>query len=63
MSVTEFRKMNTEGLEGELLSSLKELLNLRMQKGTKQLSKPHLLRAVRRRIACLNTLIAEKSRV
>ena len=55
--------MTADQLDKELFSSLKELFNLRMQKGSGQLTKPHLLRFARRRIACLHTLIAEKSRV
>ena len=61
MSVIELRKMSKENLQNELESSCRELLNLRMQKGSAQLPKSHLLRIVRRRIARLNTIIAEKS--
>lgn len=60
MSILEFRKMNQEQLDKELSASLKELFSLRMQKGSAQLSKPHLLRAARKKIAQLHTLIAEK---
>lgn len=60
MSVIDFRKMNSEKRKEELNSSLQELFNLRMQKGSGQLSKPHLLRAVRKRIAQLHTIINEE---
>ena len=60
MSVIELRKMNSEELKKELADSQKELFNLRMQKGSGQLSKPNLLRSVRKRIAQLHTLINEK---
>jgi large subunit ribosomal protein L29 len=63
MRAIELRKMTKDELDNELFSSLKELFNLRMQKGSGQLTKPHLLRIVRRRIARLRTLIAEKRRV
>lgn len=61
MHITELRKMDQEKLEKELSSSLVELLNLRMQKGSGQLTKSHLIRVVRKRIARLHTLIGEKS--
>lgn len=60
MSVIDFRKMNLEKRQEELNSSLQELFNLRMQKRSGQLSKPHLLRAVRKRIAQLHTIMNEK---
>jgi large subunit ribosomal protein L29 len=60
MGVIELRKLSQEDLEEELNSSRKELFSLRIQKGSGQLPKPHLLRAVRKRIAQLHTLISEK---
>jgi large subunit ribosomal protein L29 len=61
MSVIELRKMTQDELQKELDSSLRELFSLRIQKGSGQLAKPHLLRAVRKRIAQLRTLISEKT--
>lgn len=61
MSIIDLRKMNQSELKEELLSSLKELFNLRMQKASGQLRELHLLRITRRRIAQIHTLISEKA--
>jgi len=51
------------GSAGELQTQLEELLreqfNLRMQKGTGQLSRPSQMRTVRRDIARVKTLMTE----
>jgi large subunit ribosomal protein L29 len=39
---------------------LKEQFNLRMQRGTGQFSRPHLMKDVRRNIARVKTVINEK---
>ena len=62
MKGNELRQKNIEELQKEKLTLLKEQFNLRMQRATGQLSKPHLFRQVRRNIARINTILAEKSR-
>lgn len=62
MNVTELREKDIEGLKAERIELLKEQLNLRMQKATGQLSKPHLLKQVRRNIARVNTVLNEKTK-
>jgi large subunit ribosomal protein L29 len=60
MKANELRQKNAEELRQELLDSRREQFNLRMQQATNQLSKPHLFRQVRRRIARIKTLLCEK---
>ncbi|GJM06313.1 MAG: 50S ribosomal protein L29 [marine bacterium B5-7] len=56
-ALNEYRQMDGKKLQETLASLLKEQFNLRMQKGTGQLAKPHLLRQVRRNIARVKTLL------
>jgi large subunit ribosomal protein L29 len=51
MKAVEYRQKSSDDLQKELLALLREHFNLRMQKGTGQLSQPHQLRRVRRDIA------------
>jgi large subunit ribosomal protein L29 len=57
---SEFRKQGIPELEQELISSLREHFNLRMQQATQQLTQLHQLRITRRKIARLKTLLGEK---
>lgn len=62
MKAKDLRKKTKEdlvALRGELT---KESFNLKMQKGTGQLSKPDQVKKVRRDIARINTLINEMAR-
>jgi len=60
MNATELREKNIDELNSEKLELLREQFNLRMQKGTGQLTQSHLLKDVRRNIARINTVINEK---
>ena len=60
MKATELRAMSAEDLNKQLLELLKEQFNLRMQKGVGQLARPSQMRAVRRDIARIKTLLTEK---
>ncbi len=62
MNMQEIRTRSESELRSELSSLLQEQFNLRMQKGTGQLTQPHELRRVRRDIARLNTVLGEKSK-
>jgi len=61
--------METKNLKGktvaelnqELMDLLREQFNLRMQRGSGQLSKPHQLRVARRNIARVKTELTQKS--
>jgi large subunit ribosomal protein L29 len=61
MNASELRRKSVEELKKELLESLREQFNLRMQRATGQLSKPHLFRDVRRKIARIKTVLNEKA--
>ena len=63
MKANELRQKSIEQLNQELLESLREQFNLRVQQANGQLSRPHLFRQVRRRIARIKTLRSEKGRV
>ncbi len=58
--INEYRSMNTAELNDEVLALTRETFNLRMQKATGQLSKPHLFKLARRNIARIKTILAEK---
>ena len=60
MNVSELRQKNIEELRKDRLDLLREQFNLRMQRSTGQLSKPHLFKQVRRDIARINTVLQEK---
>lgn len=56
----EWRGKPREDLEKQLLELLKELFNLRMQKGSGQLARPSQFKKVRREIARIKTVLAEQ---
>jgi len=60
MKTTTLRGQSVEELDKQLHESLKELFKLRMQKGSGQLSRPSQFKLVRRDIARIKTLMAEK---
>ena len=57
----QLRELSSTELNKELIASLREQFNLRMQHTTKQLSQIHQLKQVRRKIARINTIIQEKT--
>ena len=61
MQASELRAKSMEALNAELLELRRKQFNLRMQKGSGQLSKPSEVKAVRRDIARVKTLITEKT--
>lgn len=60
-SVKEYKEKDEAGLKEELLNLRKEQFNLRMQQGAGQMTKPHLFKNVRRDIARIKTVLAEKN--
>lgn len=60
MKARELREKSVDELTKELFALLRELFNLRMQKGAGQPPKPHLFRKVRLDIARLKTILKEK---
>ena len=60
MKATELRGKTEAELREALHDLLKEQFNLRMQRGTGQFSRPHLMKDVRRNIARVKTVINQK---
>ena len=61
MKANEMREKSAEDLNKQLLELLREQFNLRMQNSTDQLGQPHLLKAVRRDIARVKSVLTEKA--
>lgn len=62
IGVTELREKSPEELEAHLFDLRKEHFALRMQQGSGQLSRPSQVKAVRRGIARVKTILAERVR-
>ena len=60
MKANELREKSVEELQAQLRDLYKDQFNNRMQSATGQLGQVHLLKAVRRDIARVKTIIAEK---
>ena len=60
MKTTEMRSKSVDELKTELLSLLKAQFGLRMQLATQQLAKTSEIQRVRRDIARVRTILAEK---
>jgi large subunit ribosomal protein L29 len=60
MKARELRDKNKDELKQVLFDLLKEQFNLRMQRGSGQLAKPSRMKAVRREIARVKTIMHEK---
>jgi large subunit ribosomal protein L29 len=61
MNAKELRDKSADDLNKELVELMREQFNLRMQKGTGQLSRPHQMKEVRRNIARVKTILREKA--
>ena len=60
MKAADFRAMSADQLDDELLKLKKEQFNLRFQRATGQLENTSRVRAVRRDIARIKTIAAQK---
>jgi large subunit ribosomal protein L29 len=60
MESKEFNKKSVADLNSDLVELRREQFNLRMQRGTGQLTQTHQMRNVRRDIARVKTAIAAK---
>ena len=60
MKAAEIREMTTAELEAKLLQLKKDLFFLRMQHATNQLDNPMRLKAVKKEIAIIKTIMREK---
>ncbi|WP_011581008.1 MULTISPECIES: 50S ribosomal protein L29 [Chelativorans] len=61
MKAADVRAMTTDQLDDELANLKKEQFNLRFQKATGQLEKTARVKQIRRDIARIKTIAAEKS--
>lgn len=61
MKTSELREKNVDELNKELMELLREQFNMRMQKGSGQLARPHTIKDVRRNIARVKTILREKA--
>ncbi len=61
MNANALREKSVDDLKQELDGLLREQFNLRMQKGTGQLSRPDQVKKVRRNIARVKTIMNEKA--
>jgi len=60
MKASEYRQKSDDDLNKELLELSREAFNLRMQAGSGQLSRFHQIRALRRDIARIKTVLTER---
>ncbi|MBJ89082.1 MAG: 50S ribosomal protein L29 [Woeseia sp.] len=63
MRAEELRKKSPEELAQELLDLRREQFNLRMQRATGQLTRPHEYGRVKKDIARVKTILVEQERV
>ena len=61
MKVNELREKSVEDLGSELVKAREEQFKLRMQMTTGQLGQTHLIKASRRDIARIKTVLTEKA--
>ncbi|HEY4200006.1 MAG TPA: 50S ribosomal protein L29 [Devosiaceae bacterium] len=61
MAATDIRAKTADELKDQLLGLKKEQFNLRFQRATQQLESPARFRQVRREIARIKTVLAEKN--
>ena len=62
MSIEKFRNLSEDELKKELASHRKEQFNLRFRKASNELENTARVRVVRRDIARLKTLLAQKAK-
>ena len=62
MKASELKDKSEQELREELLGLLREQFNLRMQRGTGQLTRPDQMMKVRRNIARVKTVLNQKAK-
>ena len=60
MKASELRKKTVNELQDELVAMLKELFNLRIQRGIGQTVQTHIFRNTKKGIARIKTILREK---
>ena len=61
--IKELKAKSAKELKSQKIDLLKEQFNLRMQKGTGQLTQNHMFKNIRRDIARINTILSAKQKV
>ena len=61
MRASELREKSVEELQEQLIELRKEQLSMRMQQATGQLGETHKVREVRRDVARIKTVLAQKA--
>ncbi len=61
MKAKDLRAKSVDELTNERLELRRSQFNLRMQKATGQLSKPHQFKEIRKNIARVNTVLTQKA--
>jgi large subunit ribosomal protein L29 len=62
MKATEIRELTAAEIQAKLRTSRDQLLQMRLRKQTGQVEKTHELRAIRKDIARLETILLQKQR-
>lgn len=60
MKTSEIRKMNKDEINSKIVELKKELFDLRMKQAVGNLDKPRKINALRKDVARLKTILAEK---
>ena len=60
MKTSEIRKMNKDEINSKIVELKKELFDLRMKQAVGNRDKPHKINALRKDVARLKTILAEK---
>jgi len=61
MKASELREKSVEELQAQLIELRKQQLNMRMEQATGQLGETHKVRQVRRDVARVKTVLAQKA--
>lgn len=61
MKVSDLKKMTADELKKEMAGLLREQFNMRMQQGTGQSIRPHLIKNARKNVARIKTILKEKA--
>nr|YP_010338156.1 ribosomal protein L29 [Erythrolobus coxiae]UNJ17741.1 ribosomal protein L29 [Erythrolobus coxiae] len=60
LNLKQMREMTSEDINEEIIKTKRELLELRVQKATRQSLKPHLFKSAKNKLAKLLTIESEK---
>ena len=62
MKVKEIRELTTEQIEAKIVEIKDEIFNLRIQQATGNLEKPSRIHELRKEVARMKTILAERKR-